>query len=86
MMEPESWVADRINWGLTRMSFKQVIFYIVCAATWLLLLPVCLFGGATALLSYAVVSELGELFAGGTGSVVDSSTAREIARRVCLGN
>jgi len=68
------------------MSLKQVIFYAVCAATWVLLLPVCLLGGATALLFYAVASELGELFAGGTSTAVDSSTAREIARRVCLGN
>jgi len=68
------------------MSFKQVIFFIVCALTWLLLLPVCLLGGAIALLSYAVVSELGEWFGGGTRNAVDSSTAREIARRVCLGN
>jgi hypothetical protein len=68
------------------MSIKQVIFFIVCALTWLLLLPVCLLGGAIALLSYAAVSELGELFGGDTRNAVDSSTAREIARRVCLGN
>jgi hypothetical protein len=68
------------------MSFKQVIFYIVCALTWLLLLPACLFGGAIALLSYAAVAEVGELFGAGARHAVDSSTAREIARRVCLGN
>ncbi len=82
----ESGVVVWLYSGVTRMSFKQVIFYIVCALTWLLLLPVCLAGGAIALLSYALVSELGELFAGGTRNAVDSSTAREIARRVCLGN
>jgi len=68
------------------MSFKQVMFYIGCAVAWFVLLPVCIVGGGVALLSYAVFSEVGELVAGDAKKTVDSSTAREIARRVCLGN
>ena len=68
------------------MSFKQVLFFIGCAVAWFVLLPICIVGGLMALLCYALFSEVGELVAGDTRSAVDTSTAREIARRVCLGN
>lgn len=68
------------------MSFNQVMFYIGCAVAWFVLLPACIIGGVVALLCYAVFSEVGELVAGDARSDVDSSTAREIARRVCLRN
>jgi hypothetical protein len=68
--------------GVTEMSFKQVMFFSGCVVAWFVLLPLCIVGGGLALLSYAVFSEVGELVTKGR---VDISTAREIARRVCLG-
>ena len=66
------------------MSFKDVMFYLVCAATWFILLPLLLVCGTIALVSYAVFSELREHLLGRT--VVDNPAAREMARRMCLGN
>jgi hypothetical protein len=71
--------------GVTEMSFKQVMFFSGCVVAWFVLLPLCIVGGGLALLSYAVFSEVGELVVGDTKGRVDISTAREIARRVCLG-
>ena len=68
------------------MSFKQVMFFIGCAVAWFVLLPVCIVGGGVALLCYAIFSEVGEFVVGETETAVDNSTAREIARRVCLRN
>jgi hypothetical protein len=68
------------------MSFKDVVFYLGCAATWLVLLPVLVVGGGIALIAYAVFSELSEFVVGGTEKSLDNSTAREIARRMCLGH
>ena len=68
------------------MSFKDVVFYLGCVATWLVLLPVLAVSGAIALIAYAVVSELSELITGGAEKSLDNSTAREIARRMCLGH
>jgi hypothetical protein len=67
------------------MSFKDVMFYLVCAATWFILLPLVLVGG-TSLVSYAVFSELREYFLGRTAKALDNAAAREVARRMCLGN
>jgi len=68
------------------MSFKHVVFYAGCAATWLVLLPMFVAACGVALLTYAVFGELGELLVGGAKKTLDNSTAREIARRMCLGN
>ncbi|HEY3656292.1 MAG TPA: hypothetical protein VGL34_15105 [Steroidobacteraceae bacterium] len=68
------------------MSFKYVVFYLGCAATWLVLLPVLVIGGGIALIAYAVFSELSEFVVGGAEKSLDNSTAREIARRMCLGH
>ena len=68
------------------MSFKDVVFYLVCAATWFIFLPLLIVGGAIALLSYAVFSELRENILGRTVKALDKTAAREMARRVCLGN
>jgi hypothetical protein len=67
------------------MSFKDVTFYLACAATWFILLPLFLVGGTT-LVSYAVFSELRECLLGRTAKALDKAAARETARRVCLGN
>ena len=66
--------------------FKDVIFYLVCAATWFILLPLLLVGGSIALVSYAVFSELREYLLGRTAKALDNVAAREAARRMCLGN
>jgi hypothetical protein len=68
------------------MSFKQIVFYMGCTATWFILLPVFVVGGGIALLVYAVFAELGESIVGRTEKIVDSSTVREMARRLCLGH
>jgi hypothetical protein len=67
------------------MSFKDVRFYLVCAATWIILLPLVV-GGAIALLGYAVFSELKENILGRTAKTLDRTAAREMARRMCIGN
>lgn len=62
------------------------MFSIGCVVAWFVLLPVYTIGGGIALLCYAVFSEVGALVVGDTKASVDNSTAREIARRVCLGD
>jgi hypothetical protein len=68
------------------MSFKDLMFYLVCAATWFVLLPLFLVGGTIALISYAVFSELRENLPGRTAKAIDNAAARETARRLCIGN
>jgi len=67
------------------MSFKNVVSYLGCVAAWVILLPAFVVG-AMALLVYAVFCELGESFVGGHAKTLDNSTARELARRMCLGH
>jgi len=68
------------------MSFKDVIFYLVCATTWFILLPLFLVVGTIALVGYAVLSELREYLLGRTAKALDNVAARETARRMCLGS
>jgi hypothetical protein len=68
------------------MSFKDVVFYLVCAATWFIVLPLLVLAGGIALVSYAVCSELREFILGRTAKALDNAAAREVARRMCLGN
>jgi hypothetical protein len=68
------------------MSFKYVLFYLGCAATWLILLPVLIVFGGTVLTAYAVFGEVSEFFNRGSGKPLDISTAREIAHRICFGH
>jgi hypothetical protein len=68
------------------MSFKYVFFYLGCAATWLILLPVLVVIGGIALTAYAVFSEVSALFNRGKDKSLDDSTAREIAHRICVGH
>jgi hypothetical protein len=68
------------------MSFKHVAFYVGCAAAWFILLPVFVVGGGIALLTYAIFSEVSDSFGGEGAKTLDNSTAREIARRVCIGH
>jgi hypothetical protein len=68
------------------MSVKDVVFYLVCAATWFIVLPLLVLAGGIALVSYAVFSELREFILGRTAKALDNAAAREVARRMCLGN
>lgn len=68
------------------MSFKDVVFYLVCAATWFILMPALLIGGTIALVSYAVFSEVRENILGRRAQALDNTAAREMARRMCLGS
>ncbi len=51
-----------------------------------MLLPLCIAVGGIALLAYVVFCEASEWMGGGTQPAVDGSSARELARRVCLGD
>jgi hypothetical protein len=64
------------------MSFRQVMFYLGCAAAWFIALPVFVLGGGLALFIYAVFSEIGDFFIG--GSHKSDTDAREMARLMCL--
>jgi hypothetical protein len=68
------------------MSYKDIVFYLVCVAAWFVLLPLLVVGGTIALVSYALFSELRENFLGRRAKVLDKAAAREMARRLCLGN
>jgi hypothetical protein len=68
------------------MAIRSVLFYLGCAAAWLVLLPVLAATGALALLSYAVFSEFRDTFLGATAPSLDNSKAREMAHRMCTGH
>jgi hypothetical protein len=68
------------------MVFKNIVFYLGCATTWLFLLPVLVILGGIALTAYAVLSEMNEAFSRGAATSPDNSTAREIAHRMCVGH
>jgi hypothetical protein len=68
------------------MTFKNVVFYLGCVATWLFVLPVLAISGFVALVAYGVFSQLGDSVLGRSEKALDKSTAREIARRMCLGH
>jgi hypothetical protein len=67
------------------MSFKQLLGSTGYAAAWLIL-PVFAVGCGAALLTYAVMTLLGEILVGGAKKSLDKATARELARRLCLGH
>ena len=68
------------------MSLKNVFFYFLCAASWFVLLPVLVVGGAATLMGYAVLTEISGLVAGPAHRPMDRATARAAARRMCLGH
>ena len=67
------------------MSLKTISFALGCLLAWFVLLPLLVIGGGVALLAYAICAELGAFLTGNTGKTVDSTVAREIARRMCGG-
>ena len=64
------------------MSLKDIVFYVVCVLTWLILLPALIIGGALTVVVSAL-SELRELLFG-RPTAPDTTAAREMARRMCL--
>jgi len=68
------------------MSCKDIVFYLVCVTAWFVLLPLLVVGGTITLVGYALFSELRENFLGRRAKVLDKAAAREMARRLCLGN
>ena len=68
------------------MSCKDIVFYLVCVTAWFVLLPLLVVGGTITLVGYAHFSELRENFLGRRAKVLDKAAAREMARRLCLGN
>jgi hypothetical protein len=67
------------------MSTKAVFFSLGCLIAWFVLLPVLVIGGGLALFAYAVFAELGAFFALIPSKTLDTSAAREMARRICPG-
>jgi hypothetical protein len=65
------------------MSLKTILFSLGCVLAWLVLMPVLLIGGGIALFAYAALAELGAFPKGSPSKTLDSSVAREIARRMC---
>jgi len=69
------------------MVFKNIVFfYLGCATTWLVLLPVLFILGGITLAAYALLSEMSQVFGRGAATSPDNSTAREIAHRMCVGH
>ena len=68
------------------MSAKDVVFYLICALTWCVLLPVLLVVGALGMLCYAACAELADVLFGRSERTLDHAAAREIARRLCVGH
>jgi hypothetical protein len=66
------------------MSAKAIFFSLGCLAAWLIL-PVLAIGGGLALFTYALFAELIEFVAGIPSKTIDTSAAREMARRICPG-
>jgi hypothetical protein len=67
------------------MSLRAILFSLGCLLAWFILLPLLVIGGGVALFAYAIFAELGAFLMGDAGKAVDTSAAREIARRMCSG-
>jgi hypothetical protein len=67
------------------MSLKAIMFSLGCILAWFVLLPVLLIVGGAALLAYAIFAELAAVLRGSPNTPLDTSVAREIARRMCGG-
>jgi hypothetical protein len=67
------------------MSLKAILFSLGCVIAWFVLLPVMVIGGGIALFACAIFAELVALITGTPSKTLDTSVAREIARRMCGG-
>jgi hypothetical protein len=67
------------------MSLKAILFTLGCLVAWFVLLPLLVIVGGTALFAYAIFAELGAFLIGNPRETLDTSAAREFARRTCGG-
>jgi hypothetical protein len=67
------------------MFLRTFLLSLACLLAWFVLLPMLVIGGGLALFTHAIFAELGAWFLGNTGTAVDTTAAREIARRMCGG-
>jgi len=67
------------------MSLKAILFSLGCLLAWFVLLPAMAIGGGLSLLLYAILAEFGAFITGRPSKTLDTSVAREIARRLCGG-
>jgi hypothetical protein len=67
------------------MSLKAIFFSLGCLLAWFVLLPLLVIGGGVTLFAYAIFAELGAFLMGNSSKTVDTSVARETARRMCGG-
>jgi hypothetical protein len=67
------------------MLIKALLSSLGCLLAWVFLLPVFALVGGAGLFLYATLAEIGSLFTGRTVKTIDPSTARENARRICMG-
>ena len=67
------------------MSPKAVILSFGCLIAWFVLLPAFVIGGGIALFAYAVLAEFGASLTGKPRQALETSVAREMARRMCGG-
>jgi len=67
------------------MSLKAILFLLGCVLAWFVLLPLLVIGGGITLFAYAIFAELGEFLMGNPSKTLDTTVAREIARRMCGG-
>jgi uncharacterized membrane protein len=63
---------------------KNIVFFLGCILAWFIVLPILTIFGLIALVGYATVSQLANAARGRAAKTPDASTAREIARQVCL--
>jgi hypothetical protein len=65
------------------MSLKAFLFPLSCVIAWFVLLPVLVIGGGFALFAYATFAELGALLTNSPARTLDTTVARDIARKMC---
>jgi hypothetical protein len=68
------------------MSLKAILFSLGCVIAWFVLLPVIVIGGGIALFACAIFVELVAFMTATPSKTLDTSAAREIARRMCGGS
>ncbi len=67
------------------MSLKAIFYSLGCVIAWFVLLPMLVIGGGIALFAYATFAELGAFLTGSPARTLDTTAAREIARKMCGG-
>jgi hypothetical protein len=68
------------------VSLKAILITLGCLVAWFVLLPLLLIAGGATLLAYAIFAELAAFLTGHRSKTLDTSAAREIARRMCSGS